>query len=138
MPSAAQYKLNEARAHVIVLMAVFTVLALALWFQPGRFDHTPSYANLLDIFHQPIWALAYAVAACLMAVSLRYHTSRVLVSITHTASIALLGTWWIAFIIRWATDSGTTPVNVVSWSVFLYIAARSALLVDSYSRPAKQ
>jgi hypothetical protein len=128
-------QITESRSHTVVLAVVFSTLALGLSLQARRFERTPAYANLLDLFPQPTWAVIYAVAAVLMIIGLRYHTSRVLLSVTHTVSIVLLGSWWLAFVIRWATDGGTTVVNVLSWGVFLYVAVRAAIMVDARPYP---
>lgn len=117
-----------------VLTLVFIGLALALWLQAERFDNTPSYATLLQIFPQYVWALIYFFAAILNGLGVRC-SSRVLLIVAHTFSIGLLAAWWLAFVIRWVTDThGTTPVNVLSWGVFMYVAIRSARLIDSHPR----
>lgn len=122
---------NETHSRTIVMTTVFTALALGLGFQGGRFTRTPAYANILDIANQTTWAIAHAFVAVLVIGTFRYHTSRVYLTVTHTTSIILLATWWLAFVIRWFTDDSTTVVNVLSWGVFLYLAVRSLLLVDS-------
>jgi hypothetical protein len=127
-------RINEPRAHMVVLCCVFTLLALTLWFQPERFSNTPSYANLLNILRQHTWAVLYAIPAILMMVSLKYYMLRGLVIVTHTLTGAMLIAWEYAFIVRWITDSGTTIVNVLSWFVLIYLLIRSAVTIDDYTR----
>jgi len=124
-------KLDDARSHLAIMTVVFAALGLTLWLQPGRYHNTPSYANLLDLLPTWGWGLAYDTAAVLSAWCLVRYTNKRLVIPAHTYGIVLLVVWWIAFIIRWVTDGGTTIVNVVSWGVFLYLMTRSmAKLVD--------
>jgi drug/metabolite transporter (DMT)-like permease len=123
---------NEARSGATILITIFTALAGDLAFQPSRFANTPSYANLLAIAAPHVWAIAYAVAAVLMATSIWGTASRIIFSATHTINILLITSWWVAFIFRWLTDSKTTIVNVISWGVFLCLAIRSALVADAH------
>jgi hypothetical protein len=123
---------DEARSHMAVKSVVFAALAGGLAFQPHRFDRTPAYATLLAMLPQQIWALIYGVAAVLVVASVIRPRWRPLVTVTHTFSITLLAVWWVAFLIHWLTDSNTTIVNVLTWGVFLYLATRSAWLVDSH------
>lgn len=126
-------RLNEPRAHAATMAAVFTAIGLALLFQPGRFANTPSYANLLELLPQWGWAVIYLAVAALKVSAIWRYSIRSLVVAAHMGAIALEGVWWIAFVIRYLTDNGTTVVNVVSWSVFLYLSVRSALMLDQHT-----
>lgn len=117
-----------------VLAVVFTTIGLTLLVQPGRYANTPSYANLLDIARQQTWSVAYLVAAALKVAAICRPAHRLLARITHTVSFILVGVWLAAFVIRWATDDGTTIVNVSSWSVYLYLVVRSALSINNPPR----
>jgi hypothetical protein len=119
-----------------VMAVVFTAIGLTLMLQPGRYANTPSYANLLDLARQQTWSVAYLVAAALKVAAICRPSHRTLAVITHTVSITLVGVWLGAFVIRWATDDGTTIVNVSSWSVYLYLVVRTALTIDNPPRSA--
>ena len=115
------------------MAVVFTVIGITLLLQPQRYADTPSYGNLLAIARPQTWAVIYLTVAALKAVCVwRYQHARTLVIVTHTLSIMLVLAWLAAFVVRYATDSGTTIVNVASWSVYLYLLIRSALRVDEH------
>lgn len=128
------FRLNEPRSHMAVMMLVFLAIGLTLIFQSDRYYNTPSYANLLDIASYNVWGAAYLLAAVANYLSIRLYANRRLLIAAHTVSIALASLWLLAFVIRWLTDGGTTIVNVASWSVFLYLVVRSALMIDSHNR----
>lgn len=130
-------RLNEPRAHMAIMAVVFCGIGLTLWWQPGRYANTPSYANLLVLLPQHAWSITYLFATALNVVSIWRYSCRALVIGTHTVAIMLVSSWLAAFVIRYLTDDGTTIVNVLSWSVFLYLVVRSALMVDEHVRPGK-
>jgi hypothetical protein len=131
----ALWRLNEPRAHMTLMMGVFWAIGLTLWFQPGRYANTPSYADLLAILPQHGWSAFYLAAGTLKAASIWRYEQRWLVVVTHTVAIALVGSWLLAFVVRWLTDPGTTIVNVASWSTYLYLVIRSALMLDDHVTP---
>jgi hypothetical protein len=113
------------------LLIAYLAIGVGLTTQPDRFANTPSYANLLISAPAQLWGCAYIVVATLfIAWRLVQTTSTVphpgFGIFVHTVALALTAWWWVAFIIRYATDDGTTIVNVVSWGVFLSLIARSA------------
>lgn len=126
-------KLNEPRSHMALMMAAFTAIGLALVVQPSRFANTPSYANLLAVLPAQAWGGLYLGAAALKLASILNYRLRTLVVVTHTVGISLVLAWLGAFIVRFVTDDGTTIVNPVSWSVFLYLVVRSALMLDEHT-----
>lgn len=113
-----------------VVGAAFLALAFGLAVQPERFTRTPAYANLLRILPQSHWAVIYFVVAALIGLSIMLQHVRALEVAAHTLSLALVSTWLVAFVIRYSTDSATTIVNVVSWSVLLYLVILSMLELD--------
>lgn len=125
-------KLNEPRSHMVILCAVFLAIGITLFLQPDRYTNTPSYANLLEVFRQSTWGVIYLIAAGLQVLCIWRYTHRTLIVVTHTVVITLVSVWLAAFVIRYLTDAGTTVVNVCSWSVFLYLAVRSSLMVDEH------
>lgn len=123
--------INDPRANMTVMAVVFAVIGVTLLLQPQRYADTPSYGNLLAIARPQVWAIAYLSIAALKALCVwRYRHGRALVIVVHTLSIMLVLAWLTAFVVRYATDSGTTIVNVASWSVYLYLLLRSALRLD--------
>jgi hypothetical protein len=113
-----------------IISGAYLLIGLGLWFQPGRWDRTPAYGILLDIFSQQLWGTLYIVAAIAMAVSVWVATNRVLSITAHIAAISLTTVWLTAFIVRYLTDASTTVVNPVNWSVLLAVLVYSALLTD--------
>lgn len=124
--------LNEPPLHLAVCCAVYIVFGADLWLQPSRWDHTPAYGNLLDIFNQRTWGTVYLIIATVMVLSMWRRHERVLAVLAHTLAIMLAAAWWVAFIVRWATDAGTTIVNVANWAVLLFLLIYSAVRLDRY------
>lgn len=125
--------LNEPRAHMVIMAAVFYAIGLTLLWQPGRYFNTPSYANLLAFpYSTYVWGGVYVLTASIQVVCILFYNRRPLIIFAHTLAITLVLVWLGAFIFRYFTDSGTTVVNVVSWSVYLYLTSRSALMWDDY------
>lgn len=114
----------------MMVTLAFAVFGLDLLGQPGRWSRTPAYGNLLQIAGAHVWGVVYLAAAVLMGCYLIFTTRRWFAVIAHTATFILAAMWLVAFLIRWLTDSGTTVVNVVSWSVFTALVCRSAVGID--------
>lgn len=112
------------------IVPVFTVIGLALLLQGGRFDKTPAYAILLYLVPAQIWGMAYLLVAASFVGYLMIWPTRQLAVFAHTIGIILTGWWLLAFIIRYATDASTTPVNVVSWALYLFLLIRSGWMID--------
>lgn len=115
---------------LIAVTTAFTAFGLGLWIQPNRWANTPSYGLLLDILNQQAWGTIHLIVAAMMAAAIRWPAQRLLVVTAHTAGIALAGSWFLAFVVRYITDSGTTVVNVVSWAVYVALVVQSALVLD--------
>jgi putative Mn2+ efflux pump MntP len=113
----------------------YAAIGTTLIVQPDRFDATPSYGLLLDIFDQKIWGIVYLLAAAGLGLSLWKRRRRTLLTIAHTFAIALTLVWLGAFVVRYVTDSATTIVNVASWGVYLALLVRSAVDIDDGHRP---
>ncbi|GAC1374835.1 MAG: hypothetical protein NVSMB4_02630 [Acidimicrobiales bacterium] len=117
---------------LLIVGLSFTAFGADLLVQPSRWDNTPSYANLLDLMGQAWWGLLHLVAAAIMAASIVFRHHRILAVVAHTMGVALVGSWLAAFVVRWLTDPGTTIVNVVTWSVYLYLMLYSVWQLDRY------
>lgn len=126
------FRLRDVYLHpdTFIMVIAYLVIGITLILQPRRYDSTPAYGLLLDIFPQAVWGGIYLAAAAGLAVALIRPNIRALLVIVHTIAIALTASWLGAFVIRYISDNGTTAVNCVSWSVFLTLLIRSALLLD--------
>ena len=119
------------RLPTIAMSVVSLALGAGMLLQPDRFGNTPSYANLINIAPIRWWGLAYLLAAVLLTTYLpRARAVRYGIAV-HTLVVTLYAIWLVAFVVRWATDDGTTIVNVASWSLMLYTVSRSAAHLDS-------
>jgi hypothetical protein len=78
-----------------------------------------------------VWGTLYLAAAVLMLSVVIRHRVKVLSIVAHGVALALTLWWLLAFVFRYATDDGTTIVNVMSWSTYAYLLARSALLIGA-------
>lgn len=108
----------------------FGVIGAALLFQGDRFANAPSYAIVLDLLPARVWGVAYLTVAALFALYLMIIPVRSVAIVAHTLGIMLIGWWLIAFTVRYLTDPTTTPVNVVSWAVYLFLLIRSGWMID--------
>lgn len=125
---------DESRPWAGVTISLsFTVFGVALWLQSSRWYNTPSYALLLKLLGTHAWGTLYLICAVLMFVHLTVFKPAWFAILAHTASAMLVVFWLVAFVIRYFTDSGTTIVNVVSWSILLTLLVHSALSIDEAS-----
>jgi hypothetical protein len=113
----------------IAVAFAYALYSLGMLTQPERFSNTPAYGTLTQMLHIQVWGLVYLVTAGLFAVYAAFVVSRTTAIIVHIVGLIVTTVWWLAFVIRWLTDEGTTIVNVVSWGVFLLLIGRSASLV---------
>jgi hypothetical protein len=123
-----------------VVTIAYLAIGVTLIVQPARYDNTPSYGLLLELLSQTAWGVIYLVVASSLGAGIvcaRWRRGRLVAVVSHTAAIALTSVWTAAFIVRWFTDSGTTIVNVVSWSVYLALLARSVSQLDGL-RPREE
>jgi hypothetical protein len=119
----------------VVIFLAYAGYGLGMLFQSARFSRTPAYGNLTQVLDIHIWAVIHLIVAALFAAYVSLIASRLFGIIVHIYGLIVVGTWWLAFVIRWLTDESTTIVNVVSWGVLLLIMGRSASLIPTASRP---
>jgi hypothetical protein len=129
-------KRRSFRGHVdpavwpgVVIGVAYLGFSLGMLFQPSRFSNTPAYGNLTQVLDIRIWGACYLVAAVLFGIYASLLTPRTFGIVVHMFGLTITAVWWLAFVIRWLTDDGTTVVNVVSWMVFLLVIIRSMTLV---------
>ena len=112
-----------------VLAAGFLAIGAGLVFQAHRFSSTPAYGNLIILLDAPTWGWMYITSALLLlAWVTAAPRSKWWAGAAHLPAIMLTWVWLIAFVIRYLTDSSTTVVNVVSWSMFFVGLVRSLVL----------
>jgi hypothetical protein len=114
------------------LSVILLVFGVALIFQSHRWAKTPAYANLLTVFSAPMWGLLYLAAAVLMAAGLFLRKIRWVGLSAHALTFVLLLGWEFGFLIRYATDSATTIVNVVSWATYIGLVMWSTKCLDEH------
>lgn len=115
----------------------FTLIGGGLLLQPSRFERTPSYGNLIRIFHAQVWGIVYlVVAVLLLSWGIRRAPQWWGVAV-HTLALMLTVGWLAAFVVRYFTDNSTTIVNVVSWTVFFMLIVESALAIEEDGRAGK-
>lgn len=127
--------LNKWRTGVLsgVIVAVgYLALGVTMILQPYRWEHTPSYANLIHIASLNVWGTLYVVAAVLFIAYLAGYKREWYAIIIHTFAFVLTIVWLTAFVVRYATDTGTTIANVVAWATYLVLIVKSALAIDEY------
>jgi surface polysaccharide O-acyltransferase-like enzyme len=134
-PTGLRPTVPTAALPLFVLAIAFTFFGLGLVFQSSRFENTPSYGNLLLVAPAWLWGTIHLLSAALMFGSIRWRTMRGLAVSAHTVGIALVGSWLLAFVVRYLTDTGTTLVNVINWSVLLFLAVRSSVELDQWIEP---
>lgn len=122
--------MRSRKGPAIQIAIAYFVIGIALWLQPTRWANTPSYANLLQLASTQVWGSIYLAAAILLFAAVRYRSRRWVLVVGHTVAIALTAAWFLAFVVRYATDDGTTIVNVVSWGVFLSRLIQSSIILD--------
>lgn len=126
----AEWEMRSRKFPAIQMAIAYFVIGVFLWIQPDRWANTPSYANLLQLASTGVWGSIYLASALLMAAAVRFRARRIVLVVAHTVAIALTAAWFLAFVVRFATDDGTTIVNVVSWGVFLSRLIQSAVILD--------
>jgi len=118
------------QAGLAILTLANISLGLGMLFESSRWSSTPAYGILLQILSAHAWGTMYLAVAAVMACSIWWHRSWPLAFTAHVAGMALHFGWWIAFVVRWATDEKTTNVNMTSWGVYLVIGVWSFLLLN--------
>lgn len=126
-------RLKGQNLGVGAIVVAYSMFGVFLWAQPSRWARTPSYANLLQLLSQQTWGSIYLVAAGLLLGAFFGSNARWFKVVALTLSMALDASWLLAFVVRFFTDDATTIVNIVSWSMFLYVLIVSAVYMDADS-----
>jgi hypothetical protein len=137
LPRKIPRPIGASGSHMLVMGLTYAIYSWSLAFQSQRWHRTPAYHNLLIIMPTGTWGVFFGVSAVLLLAGafrprppwLAY--SAVLLAVMLTAS------WDVAFIVRWITNSATTPETWTSWAIFSYVLLRAGVLVGKErNRPA--
>jgi hypothetical protein len=125
-----------ARLNLGIMSAAYLVIGASLFFQPGRWEATPAYHVLLEIFPAAEWGRLFIAAGTLLACAvIELRRRRWVVVIALMWSIALTAGWMLSFVARYLTSGATTPETWVSWAVFLYLLLSVAASLDDGAAP---
>jgi len=121
---------GAAGVHMLVMGIAYGVLAASMLGQGGRWHRTPAYHNLLLLMPVSAWGAAFGVTAVLLALAAWKPDPQWLSYLALTVALMLTTSWDLAFLVRWLTNSATTPETWVSLALFDYILIRAAALID--------
>jgi hypothetical protein len=116
-----------------VMAAAFIIFGLSLTFQSHRWESTPAYHVLLQVFTARAWGVVFLLAGLGMAAAAWRFDRRWAVTAALTAAFTLTTGWMLAFVVRYLTSGDTTPETWVSWAVFDFLLLNVAIGID---RPA--
>lgn len=115
---------------MLVIGVVYLVYSASLLLQGLRWHRTPAYHNLLLIMPTGTWGVIFGASAVLLLISAYRTRPHWLAYASITLAFMLTTCWDIAFIVRWVTNSATTPETWTSWAVFSYVLLRAGVLLD--------
>lgn len=116
--------------HMLVLGVSSGVFALSLLLQGQRWRRSAAYHNLLVIMPAPAWGVLFGVVAVLLLTAAVVPRPLGLAYAAVLLAFLLVTCWDIAFIIRYLTNTATTPETLVSWAVFDYLLLRAGALIN--------
>lgn len=128
--TSSGWDLRNRRIPALTVAVAFIAFGVTLLLQPERWFNTPSYANLLLVIDVSTWGWLYLLGAALLCASAYFRKTRWVLVLAHTYGLALAVFWDAAFVVRYATDSGTTIVNIVSWGILITRLIQSAVVLD--------
>ena len=124
----------SGKVTLAVMAAAFTIFGLSLIFQAHRWESTPAYHVLLQVFPARAWGGLFLVSGLSMGTSCwQFHRRWILVA-SLTLAFTLTNGWALAFMVRYLTNPDTTPETWVSWAVFDYLLLRVSLSIDFVNR----
>jgi hypothetical protein len=130
-PARVSYPVAAVRLNLVVMSAAFTIFGLSLLFQSHRWQSTPAYHVLLEIFAAQAWGGLFLVSGVLLGAAARlYGRMRWLAVAALMLALALTAGWMLAFTVRYLTSSDTTPETWVSWAVFGFLLLKAAARLD--------
>src|ERR1700733_1413570 len=91
-----------------VMSVAYAIFGLSLIFQSYRWETTPAYHVLLQIFTAPVWGWLFLVSGAAMGMSAWQFRRRWPPIAALTFTFALTTGWMLAFIARYLTSPNTT------------------------------
>lgn len=129
--SRAPYPVTAGRLNLSVMTAAYLIFGFSLLFQPHRWQSTPAYHVLLQIFTAQAWGGLFLTSGAALGVAVwQFERRRWAVTAALTLAAALTTGWMLAFVARYLSSPDTTPETWVSWAVFGYLLAWSAAGLD--------
>lgn len=124
------------RRNLVIMSAAYGIFGLSLTFQSHRWETTPAYHVLLEVFRAPAWGgLFLASSAGMGLAAWQFRHRRWLVAAALTLAFTLTAGWMMAFVVRYLTSPNTTPETWVSWAVFAYLLLIAAASADPSRHP---
>jgi hypothetical protein len=137
LPRKIPRPIGASGSHMLVMGLTYAIYALSLVFQGIRWHRTPAYRNLLIIMPTGTWGVFFGVTAVLLLAGAFWSRPPWLAYTAIVLAVMLTSSWDVAFIVRWATSSSTTPETWTSWTVFNYVLLRAGILIErERGRPA--
>lgn len=124
------HPVSAGRFNLSVMAAAYSIFGLSLLFQPHRWESTPAYHVLLEIFAAPAWGGLFLVSGVTLAAAAWQFGRRWLVIAALTLAVALTVGWMLAFVARYLSSLTTTPETWVSWAVFGILLLQVAAGLD--------
>lgn len=127
---SVSYPLVAGKLNLSVMSAAFTIFGLSLSFQSHRWETTPAYGILLQIFRPEVWGILFLLSGVTMGLAAWCFGKRWAVIGSLTLAVALTTGWMLAFVVRYLTSPNTTPETWVSWAVFEFLLLNVAVSLD--------
>jgi hypothetical protein len=119
------------KLNLSVMSAAFLIFGLSLAFQAHRWESTPAYHVLLQIFSAQVWGVMFVLSGTAMGLAAwKFERWRWLVIAALTVAFTLTTGWMLAFVARYASSPNTTPETWVSWAVFDFLLVKVAISLD--------
>lgn len=113
------------------MATAYSVFGLSLVFQAHRWQSTPAYHVLLQIFTAHVWGALFLLSGTSMGCAAwQFGRRRWAVITALTLAVALTMGWMLAFVARYLSSTDTTPETWVSWAVFGFLLLRVAGALD--------
>lgn len=132
---SVSYPVVAGKLNLSVMSGVFVIFGLSLAFQAHRWESTPAYHILLQIFRPQIWGALFLAAGIAMGLAAWKFGHRTAVIAALTLAFTLTTGWMLGFIVRYVSSPNTTPETWVSWLVFDFLLLKVAVSLDHPAGP---
>jgi hypothetical protein len=126
---------TAGKLNLYVMSCAFVIFGLSLMFQSHRWESTPAYHVLLQVFRAQAWGVLFFLSGAGMGVAAWQFASRRAVIASLTVAFTLTTGWMLAFVVRYVTSPDTTPETWVSWAVFDFLLLNVAISIDRGPQP---